>query len=115
MRWSLRALSWTLSRTLVWCSRFPSATCRADFVCTSVICSCRCSAARDFDILEELLIDLNEQGYAISDVPFHYKPRDAGRSHARLLKFGWSYLKTLCRMCVLRFRSSRLTSAALVD
>ena len=52
-------------------------------------------AAHDFDVLEELLIDLYAQGCAISEVAFHYKPRGAGRSHARLLKCGGSYLKTL--------------------
>jgi dolichol-phosphate mannosyltransferase len=63
--------------------------------------------ARDFDVLEELLIDLHAKGCTIREVPFHYKPRGAGRSHARLLKFGWSYLKTLSRMCILRYGSRR--------
>lgn len=58
--------------------------------------------ARDFDFLEEILIRVHLQGRRILEIPFHYKSRGAGRSHARLLKFGWAYLKTLLRMWRLR-------------
>jgi dolichol-phosphate mannosyltransferase len=61
--------------------------------------------ARDFDVLEEILIKAYLNGSTIREVAFHYKPRGSGRSHARLLKFGWAYLKTLTRMWKLRFRS----------
>ena len=60
--------------------------------------------ARDFDILEELLIELYARGCVIREIAFHYKPRGAGHSHARLLKSGWSHLKTLSRMWVWRFQ-----------
>jgi dolichol-phosphate mannosyltransferase len=59
---------------------------------------------RDFDVLEEILIKVYVNGCVIREVPFHYRPRGAGRSHARLLKFGWAYLKTLWRMLRLRFK-----------
>jgi dolichol-phosphate mannosyltransferase len=58
--------------------------------------------ARDFDILEEILIRVHAQGWRIREVPFHYTARAVGRSHARLLAFGWAFLKTLLRMWRLR-------------
>lgn len=58
--------------------------------------------ARDFDILEEILIRVHAEGWGILEVPFHYMARGSGRSHARLFKFGWAFLKTLIRMWRLR-------------
>jgi dolichol-phosphate mannosyltransferase len=54
--------------------------------------------ARDYDILEEILIRIHKQGSRIREVPFCFMPRGTGRSHVRLLHFGWAYLKTLYRM-----------------
>jgi dolichol-phosphate mannosyltransferase len=54
--------------------------------------------SRDFDILEEILVRIHASGGRILEVPFHYMPRGAGRSHARLFKFGLAYLKLLLRM-----------------
>ncbi|HEV8472132.1 MAG TPA: glycosyltransferase [Methylomirabilota bacterium] len=58
--------------------------------------------ARDFDFLEELLIRAHAQGWRVAEVPFHYMARGSGRSHARLVKFGWALLRTLVRMWQLR-------------
>ncbi len=58
--------------------------------------------ARDFDVLEEILIRVHADGWRIQEVPFHYMARGSGRSHARLFKFGWAFLKTLVRMWRLR-------------
>ena len=58
--------------------------------------------ARDFDFLEEILIRAHNLGRRIVEVPFYYKPRGSGNSHARLIKFGWAYVKTLARMWRLR-------------
>jgi dolichol-phosphate mannosyltransferase len=58
--------------------------------------------ARDFDVLEEVLIRVHAQGWRIREVPFHYTARGSGRSHARLFAFGWAFLKTLVRMWQLR-------------
>jgi dolichol-phosphate mannosyltransferase len=58
--------------------------------------------ARDFDFLEELLIRAHAQGWRVAEVPFHYMARGSGRSHARLLKFGWALARTLLRMWRLR-------------
>ncbi len=58
--------------------------------------------ARDFDVLEEILIRVHAQGWRIREVPFHYTARGSGRSHARLLSFGWAFARTLARMWRLR-------------
>lgn len=58
--------------------------------------------ARDFDILEEVLIKIYAMGFRVLELPFRYLSRGTGRSHARFLRFGWSYLKTLARMWQLR-------------
>jgi dolichol-phosphate mannosyltransferase len=58
--------------------------------------------ARDFDFLQEVLILVYSQGWRVKETPFHYAPRGAGKSHARLLRFGWGYSKTLWRMRKLR-------------
>jgi len=58
--------------------------------------------ARDFDVLEEILVKVHLLGGKIKEVPFHYQARNSGKSHAKLLKFGWAYLRTLARMRRLR-------------
>ena len=59
--------------------------------------------ARDFDVLEEILVKIHINGGRIKEVPFHYQVRQSGKSHAKLVKFGWAYSKTLLRMCRLRY------------
>jgi dolichol-phosphate mannosyltransferase len=59
--------------------------------------------ARDFDVLEEILVKIHLNGGRIKEVPFHYRVRQSGKSHAKLMKFGWAYSKTLLRMCRLRY------------
>ncbi|HOE95180.1 MAG TPA: glycosyltransferase [Candidatus Sumerlaeota bacterium] len=61
------------------------------------------TTAHDFDVLEEVLIKLYVQGHAVAEVPFHYRPRKHGRSHAKLVRFALAYLKTLWRMARLRY------------
>jgi glycosyltransferase involved in cell wall biosynthesis len=51
----------------------------------------------DFDILPEIVVQAYANGNRVKEIPFHYRPRKEGRSHVRLVKFGWSYLKTLVR------------------
>ena len=59
--------------------------------------------ARDFDVQEELLVKIQLLGGRIKEIPFHYQPRMSGKSHAKLLSFGWSYLTTLVRLMRLRY------------
>jgi dolichol-phosphate mannosyltransferase len=65
--------------------------------------------ARDFDILEEILVRAHTEGRRIVEVPFHYMARGSGRSHVRLIRFGWAWLKTLVRMRRLSTASRRRT------
>jgi len=58
--------------------------------------------SHDFDALEEILIKCYAAGYKIVEIPFHYVPRDTGKSKVKLLQFGKSYLGTLVRMWRLR-------------
>ena len=58
--------------------------------------------ARDFDVLEEILIKVYSEGWSIIELPFRYMTRGSGNSHAKLLKFGVAYLRTLVRMWHLR-------------
>ncbi len=58
--------------------------------------------ARDFDFLEEVLIRIHAAGWRILEIPFRYRSRGSGSSHARLLKFAWAFLTTLLRMWRLR-------------
>lgn len=48
----------------------------------------------NFDILQEILIKAYKSGKKISEIPFHYKPREYGSSKARLIKLFFSYFKT---------------------
>ena len=45
-------------------------------------------ASRNFEVLEEILVKAYAAGFSVYEVPFTYFPRDAGRSHARLIRFG---------------------------
>src|SRR6202022_1487413 len=58
--------------------------------------------ATDFDVLEEILIRALASGYTVYEVPFRYRARVAGHSHARLFKFALSYLRTFLAMWRLR-------------
>lgn len=58
--------------------------------------------ARDFDVQEEILFKIQLLGGRIKEIPFHYQPRRSGKSHAKLLQFGRSYLITLVRLMRLR-------------
>jgi glycosyltransferase involved in cell wall biosynthesis len=58
--------------------------------------------ASDFDVLEEILILIFVGGGSVTEVPFHYRPRQAGRSHAKLFRFGLAYAKTFFKMRRLR-------------
>lgn len=61
---------------------------------------------KDFDILQELLVRAVVAGKKIREIPFTYRPRKHGSSHARIFKFGMAYLKTFGRLW--RLRHSKL-------
>jgi dolichol-phosphate mannosyltransferase len=58
--------------------------------------------ARDFDILEEILIRVYNAGWSVVEVPFDYMARGSGRSHVHFIKFARAFLRTLVRMWRLR-------------
>lgn len=64
--------------------------------------------ARDFDVQVETLVRIHSRGFRVREVPFHYMARNSGKSHARLIKFGWAFSKTLFRM----WRLNNSTSAS---
>jgi SAM-dependent methyltransferase len=58
--------------------------------------------ARDFDVVQEVLVRAYVEGWRVAEVPFHYEPRRHGSSHARVLKFGAAYLRTFRALWTLR-------------
>lgn len=57
---------------------------------------------RHFDILQEILVKTHAGGWRIAEIPFNYAPREHGSSHARVLAFGLSYLRTFSALYRLR-------------
>jgi dolichol-phosphate mannosyltransferase len=58
---------------------------------------------QDFEVLQELLVKALVRGYRILEIPFSYRPRKHGSSHARVIKFGVAYLRTLRRLWKIRY------------
>jgi len=56
----------------------------------------------NFVILVEVLLRAYQKGMHIREVPFHYRPRTEGTSHARVIKFGMDYLRLFHRMWRIR-------------
>jgi len=59
-------------------------------------------SGKDFNILQEMLVKALMQGYRIREIPFTYRPRAFGSSHARVIKFGLSYLQTFIELWRMR-------------
>ncbi len=57
---------------------------------------------KDFNVLQELLVNALKQGFQIKEIPFTYSPRASGSSHARVIKFGLAYLRTFYRLWRIR-------------
>jgi glycosyltransferase involved in cell wall biosynthesis len=58
--------------------------------------------SRNFEVQEEILIKAWARGFSVTEVPFTYFPREAGRSHARMLRFGWDIMRSALSMWRLR-------------
>jgi dolichol-phosphate mannosyltransferase len=56
----------------------------------------------NFEVQEEVLVKVYAQGFSVREVPFTYFPREAGRSHARLLRFGIDLGRAACKLWLLR-------------
>ena len=59
-------------------------------------------AARDFDILPEILVRAYIAGWRVQEIPFEYVPRRHGSSNARIFRFGLAYLRTFWSLWKLR-------------
>ena len=59
-------------------------------------------AARDFDILPEILVRAHTAGWHVQEIPFDYAPRQYGSSNARIIQFGVAYLMTFLSLRKLR-------------
>lgn len=60
-----------------------------------------------FDVQLEIVALAHFRGRRVREVPFHYHPREAGVSKARILRFAPSYVRTLVRCWLERRRSNR--------
>ncbi|MGE3841843.1 MAG: glycosyltransferase [Vicinamibacterales bacterium] len=58
--------------------------------------------ARDFNVVQDILVKAYAGGWRVREVPFHYEPRKHGASHARVLKFGIAYIRTFRSLWRLR-------------
>ena len=56
----------------------------------------------NFEVQEEVLVKAFAQGFSIHEIPFTYFPREAGRSHARVLRFGIALAQTALKLWPLR-------------
>ncbi len=57
--------------------------------------------ARDFDILQQILVRAYAEGWTIREVPITYTPLPGG-SRSRLAAFGWAYVRTFWSLWKLR-------------
>jgi glycosyltransferase involved in cell wall biosynthesis len=55
-----------------------------------------------YDVLQEILVKIHCQGWRVKEIPFDYRVRAAGDSHARPLAFVPHFLTTLLRLFKLR-------------
>ena len=58
--------------------------------------------ASNFEVQEEILVKAYASGFSVVEVPFTYFPRGAGRSHAKLVSFGWKILRSSLPLWKLR-------------
>ena len=59
-------------------------------------------AARDFDILQQIVINAYAEGWKVQEIPFTYEPREHGSSHGRVLRVGRACLGTFWQLWKLR-------------
>ena len=62
----------------------------------------RMVAARDFDVLPEIVVRAYTRGFSVKEIPFRYEPRVHGSSNARIIPFGLAYARTFLTLWSLR-------------
>ncbi len=58
--------------------------------------------SRDFDVLQQILVQVFAEGWRVREVPFVYQPREHGSSSARVLRVGTACLRTFGQLWKLR-------------
>ena len=58
--------------------------------------------SRDFDILQQTIVQAFAEGWRVREVPFHYHPARTGISHRRVLPVGWAWIRTFGELWKLR-------------
>jgi dolichol-phosphate mannosyltransferase len=58
--------------------------------------------ARDFDILQQVVVQSYADGWRVREIPFKYEPRKHGSSNARVRRVGLAYLRTFWKLWKLR-------------
>src|ERR1700682_974288 len=90
-----RASSWMLNAVLRWVLSMPVRDLSSGYrLYRREVLANLDLHSTNFEVLEEILMKAYAQGLSIVEVPFTYFPRGAGRSHAKLLSFGWSIARS---------------------
>ena len=58
--------------------------------------------SRDFDVLQQIVVQAFAEGWRVREVPFRYHPREHGSSHARVFRVGMACLRTFGQLWLLR-------------
>jgi glycosyltransferase involved in cell wall biosynthesis len=58
--------------------------------------------SKNFEVQEEVLVKAYARGYSVTEVPFVYFPRGAGRSHARVIAFGIDLARSALKLWKMR-------------
>jgi dolichol-phosphate mannosyltransferase len=58
--------------------------------------------ASGFNVLQEILVRLLAEGWRVREIPFDYRLRRSGSSHARVIPFGIAYLRSFGSLWKLR-------------
>jgi dolichol-phosphate mannosyltransferase len=58
--------------------------------------------SRDFDVLQQIVVQAFAEGWRVREVPFRYQPREHGSSNARVVRVGMACLRTFGQLWLLR-------------
>jgi dolichol-phosphate mannosyltransferase len=58
--------------------------------------------SRDYDVLQQILVQAFAEGWRVREIPFAYEPRQRGSSNKRVLRVGLACLRTFGQMWMLR-------------
>jgi dolichol-phosphate mannosyltransferase len=103
MPWARALLSRVLNRFFAWGLGVPIRDLSSGFrLYRTTAIAMDAVAARDFDVLPEIVIRAYTNGWRLREIPFRYEPRAHGSSNARIIPFGIAYLGTFRRLWTAR-------------